>query len=192
MRKLLFILSCIILVLTAIGCRPKEDKAYKKAMANKVKITNILRSTGRPGMEDVIRQLESSDFFTRGAGGHHNHVGGLAKHSLEVYRMMRLFAPFQPYDSKVIIGIFHDMGKIDKGGWHPWRSVKLLGEWGLKLTDEEYTVIFKHHRPDLHYFRSPLRRALTMADVLSAGWWKLWHWKKNNVPEEEYNEDDPH
>ncbi len=174
MRKLFFILSSLILALMAAGCHPKEamDTRY---LSDKEEFIRILRTTGRPGMESVILELEKTDFYTRPAGSHHTFKGGLVRHSLETYRIMRYFAWFQSDDSIAIVALFHDMGKIDYGGWHPWRSVKHLKEWGLELSDAEYHAIFYHHKPGLKYYRSSLRRALSLADAVSTGWWKLWH-----------------
>lgn len=174
MRKFFFILSSLILALMAAGCHPKEamDTRY---LSDKEEFIRILRTTGRPGMESVILELEKTDFYTRPAGSHHTFKGGLVRHSLETYRIMRYFAWFQSDDSIAIVALFHDMGKIDYGGWHPWRSVKHLKEWGLELSDAEYHAIFYHHKPGLKYYRSSLRRALSLADAVSTGWWKLWH-----------------
>lgn len=183
MRRLLSILSVFVLFITIAGCQSKEDKANNRVMANRERIIEILRSTGRPGMEEVIRQLDSSDFFTRPGGGHHTEPGGLAQHSLEVYRIMRLIAWFQPSGSIAITGLLHDMGKIDSGGWHPWRSVKHLREWGVDLTKKEYFAIFYHHKPGLRYYRYGLRRSLTAADLISVSWWKLWHWRAKPSPD---------
>ncbi|MBQ7209888.1 MAG: HD domain-containing protein [Paludibacteraceae bacterium] len=54
----------------------------------KQKIIQLLRSTNREGMENVIRWLEQSDFFTAPASTnfHGNYEGGLAEHSLNVYQ----------------------------------------------------------------------------------------------------------
>lgn len=178
MMKLSHILFGLAVVFSLTGCRGKEDKEAKmeaRVQANKEEIISILRSTGRPGMESVISHLQETDYFTRGGGGHHTEPGGLAQHSLETYRLMRLISWFQSSDSVIIVSIFHDMGKIDEDGWHPWRSVKHLGEWGLKLSEAEYFSIFKHHRPELKYWKYGLRRSLAVADMLSTGWWKLWH-----------------
>ena len=50
----------------------------------KEEIINLLRSTERDGIEDVIGDLEQWGFFTAPASaGHHLNVeGGLARHSL--------------------------------------------------------------------------------------------------------------
>ena len=184
MKKLISIFSILVLIFAFTACESKEEKANARVMANKEKIIEILRNTDRPGMEEVIRHLEESDYFTRGAGGHHTEVGGLAQHSLEVYRMMRCIAWFQDSDSIAITAILHDMGKIDGEGWHPWRSVMHLGEWGFKLTNKEYYAIFFQHKAGWRYYRSsPLRRALTFSDIVSTAWWKLWHKSPKVDPE---------
>ena len=145
-------------------------------MANKEQFIQLLRSTGRPEIETVISHLDSTDFYTRPAGGHHTEEGGLVQHSLEVYRIMRLVAWFEPSDKVVITALLHDMGKIDAGGWHPWRSVKHLREWGFELSHQEYYAIFYHHKAGIKYFlHSPLRCALTLSDATSTLWWKLRH-----------------
>lgn len=175
MKAFVRIVSVLVLAFTAMGCHSKEEDAEAKVQANKERIVKILRATGRPGIESVISHLDSTDFYTMPAGGHHTEVGGLAQHSLEVYRLMRILAPFQRSSSIAITALLHDMGKIDTGGWHPWRSVKHLHEWGLQLTDKEYVSIFYHHKRGLRYYRYALRRALTLSDIISVGWWKLWH-----------------
>ena len=188
MKPLLFALSLFAAV-TMMSCQSRKKDPEARAMANRERIIEILRATDRPGIEGVISGLDTTDFFTRGGGGHHKEVGGLAQHSLEVYRIMQCTAWFLRSDSIAITGLMHDMGKIDYGGWHPWRSVKHLGEWGLKLTKEEYIAIFYHHKPKLKSFRFPLRTALTMADVLSTGWWKLWHRSPQDTPPDPVPED---
>ena len=178
MKKIFYILSCLLLALAAMGCQSEEtkaEKAHRKALANKEEYIRLLRSTGRDGVEEVIRQLEATDFFTMGCTSHHTQEGGMVQHSLEVYRIMKSVAWFRSPESVIIVSLFHDMGKVDREGWHTWRSVKHLVGWGFDLKPDEYYAIFYHHKVALRYFRSPLRRALTFGDVLSTGWWKLWH-----------------
>ena len=174
MKKFLYILILLALAVSVAGCKSK-DKKVDKVMANKEKFIEILRSTGRPGMESVIAHLDTTDFYTRGGGGHHTQAGGLVQHSLETYRIMRSLAWFQKSDSIAIVALFHDMGKIDYGGWHTWRSVKLLREWGLEMTDMEFMAIFRHHNLEFKYYKHALTRALIVSDAISTGWWKLWH-----------------
>ena len=174
MKKFLYILILLALAVSVAGCKSK-DKKVDKVMANKEKYIEILRSTGRPGMESVIAHLDTTDFYTRGGGGHHTQAGGLVQHSLETYRIMRSLAWFQKSDSIAIVALFNDMGKIDYGGWHTWRSVKLLREWGLEMTDMEFMAIFRHHNLEFKYYKHALTRALMVSDAISTGWWKLWH-----------------
>jgi len=174
MKKFLYILILLALAVSVAGCKSK-DKKVDRVMANKEKFIEILRSTGRPGMESVIAHLDTTDFYTRGGGGHHTQAGGLVQHSLETYRIMRSLAWFQKSDSIAIVALFHDMGKIDYGGWHTWRSVKLLREWGLEMTDMEFMAIFRHHNLEFKYYKHALTRALIVSDAISTGWWKLWH-----------------
>lgn len=178
MNKFIYVLSCSVFAFLMIGCQTKtskEEKINTKVMKNKAQVIQILRSTGRPGMEEVICHLDSTDFYTKNGGGHHTEIGGLVQHSLEVYRIMKTLAWFQHSDSIAIAALFHDMGKVDYGGYHPWRSVKHLNEWGLQMTDKEYIAIFRHHNLEFKYARNPLYRALVVSDAISTGWWKLWH-----------------
>lgn len=57
---------------------------------NKRQIIELLMSTGRNGMDKLVAWLESSDFFTAPASTkYHLHCkGGLALHSLNVYRLL--------------------------------------------------------------------------------------------------------
>lgn len=183
MKKLLYILILLALAVSVAGCKSK-DKKVDKVMANKEKFNEILLATGRPGMESVLAHLDTTDFYTRGAGGHHTMPGGLVQHSLETYRIMRCLAWFQKSESIAIVALFHDMGKIDYGGWHTWRSVKLLREWGLEMTDMEYMAIFRHHNLEFKYYKHALTRALIVSDAISTGWWKLWHKSPKNTDTE--------
>ena len=177
MRKF-YIFFSFLLGFFLLGCQSdesKEEKAHQKVMANKEEFNRILRATGRPGIESVISHLDSTDFYTRPAGNHHTEEGGLVQHSLEVYRIMRLITWFKPSESIALTALLHDMGKIDTGGWHPWRSVRHLREWGFQLTEEEGYAVFYHHKAGWRYYIRTLRRNLTIADAISTGWWRIRH-----------------
>ena len=56
---------------------------------NRTEIINLLRSTGRAGIDKVIAWLDSEPSFYEASAAriHHDNVrGGLASHSLKVYR----------------------------------------------------------------------------------------------------------
>ena len=143
----------------------------------KDRIFEILRATERPGIETVIKYLETSNYFRRGCYGHHKEYGGLAQHSLEVYEHMLSHANGFPADTIAVVGLFHDLGKTARrdGRGHGRRSVAMLDRLGFALTDMERTVIAHHHDRYFDVLRYPLRRHLTTADCFSAGSWKRAH-----------------
>jgi hypothetical protein len=101
------------------------------------KIIELLRSTGREGIEKVIEFLESSDFFTAPASTkyHSCNEGGLADHSMNVYQIFchknKVFKLNLPEDTLTICGLLHDICKANfyKNGS---RNVKENGQWVAK------------------------------------------------------------
>ena len=92
----------------------------------KEEILELLRSTGREGIEDVIGDLEEWGFFTAPASaGHHLNIeGGLARHSLNtckaamaVWESMKSLEPSLEHevkrDSIIIASLLHDVCKCD-------------------------------------------------------------------------------
>lgn len=85
-----------------------------------------LRSTGRKGVENVITNLEELGFFEAPASTvfHLHEPGGLAQHSLNVYKEAALIAKMQerlkpgveaavPADSLIIAALLHDVCKAE-------------------------------------------------------------------------------
>jgi len=103
--------------------------------------------------------------------------GGLAEHSLRVYKILDKlcdeYAPEIPNDTKIIVALFHDLGKIgdvnndyyipEDSTWHQEklgqyykindemtymthdvRSLFLLNHFNIDLTDDEYQAILIH------------------------------------------------
>ena len=88
----------------------------------KAKIIELLKSTKREGMDNLIDFLENkSDFFTCPASTkfHGNFAGGLAEHSLKVYEILEhkvknsILKIDIPAESIIIIGILHDICKVN-------------------------------------------------------------------------------
>ena len=81
-------------------------------------ICKLLKSTGRENMDKVLSYLETRGFYDSPASvRHHNNFrGGLAKHSLEVYRAaMELNKEAKlPESSVIICSLLHDVCKIDQ------------------------------------------------------------------------------
>ena len=138
---------------------------------NRTEIIELLRSTNRPGIEDVIVWLDTAPSFFEASGArihHDNVVGGLASHSLKVYEHARAdwesrddaFKTKYPLESIIISALLHDVCKkdvyyIDADGIPQWneenhrkghglRSVRLLEELGLSLTHDERMAIWWH------------------------------------------------
>ncbi len=95
-------------------------------MDNKEEFLNLLRSTGREGMEGVIEELEKLGFYEAPASTrfHLNVKGGLLVHSLNVCRvalelrevMIRMDDSLReslPKDSVIIAALLHDVCKAD-------------------------------------------------------------------------------
>ena len=121
---------------------------------NKKEFIELLRSTGRDGVEDVIAGLEEMGFFTAPASANHhlNTEGGLLLHSLNtckaalmVYEGMKTLEPGLDKevnrDSVILASLLHDVCKSDIY----FRSVKkkknTLGQWE---DTEGYKVSYKN------------------------------------------------
>ena len=84
----------------------------------KEEFLKILRTVNREGLEDFIRFLESTDFFTAPASAkyHEDYEGGLVEHSINVYNALsklnkELNLGFTD-ESVAIISLLHDLCKI--------------------------------------------------------------------------------
>ena len=125
---------------------------------NKRTIIDLLQSTHRKGMDNVIHYLNNSGFFIIPSSlhRHHNWCGGLAQHSLGVYMTARENSENLPKDSVIIACLLHDICKAGKYYYdsvgnihqrlvhihgHGYRSVKLLEKCGLILTEDERRAI---------------------------------------------------
>lgn len=92
----------------------------------KQKFIQLLRSTNREGIENVINWLEESDFFTAPASTmfHGNYAGGLAEHSInvaimahDVHEMLCKHRPelatIVTRDNIIIAALLHDVCKAN-------------------------------------------------------------------------------
>lgn len=88
-------------------------------MENKNRFIELLKSTNREGVDDLIEYLEGTDFFKAPASTkyHCDFEGGLCQHSLNVYdNIMKLSKEFDlgiPLDSLTIVSLLHDISKVD-------------------------------------------------------------------------------
>ena len=155
-----------------------EDKAIARIVAQRQEIIDLLASTKRPGIDNVIEYLDKSGFFYRASSplGHHNYPGGLAEHSLGTYKRAepRGRNAGLPDDSVIIAALLHDTCKSDRFWFkgrsirqhtpkcemdsrHSVRSIVILKDCGLQLTPQEYRAIRWHMKDEKYHSRDPKR-----------------------------------
>lgn len=90
----------------------------------KERIVDLLMRTKREGIENLIQWMEENGYFTAPCSTQHHlcKEGGLAEHSLNVVEFMEkmYMYPFNqvkiPFDSLIICGLLHDIGKCGQYG----------------------------------------------------------------------------
>jgi hypothetical protein len=138
-------------------------------------IISLLRSTNRDGIESLIKYLEDEGFFESPASArfHGSYSGGLAKHSLRVYEMLKdHVSTYKPniksgfgqmqykFDGETLIiaGLLHDLCKIgayvrtkDDDGWTNNRA-KEKGHAALSIKRiEKYIKLTKIEKLMIKY-----------------------------------------
>lgn len=149
-------------------------------------IEQLLLSTGREGIQKVVDYLKDSDFYTAPASSspkyHNCKKGGLAEHSMNVYKTMSKWVTDNQLeyrdDTIIIVSLLHDICKINtyepnvlKSGsvseakpykkndklaiGHGEKSVIILLQLGLQLSDEEILGIRWHMNAfdDIGYYK---------------------------------------
>ena len=116
----------------------------------KERFIELLRSTGRQGIEEVINYLEASGFFTAPASTSHHlsYEGGLMEHSMNVYDMamairgavVTLKPEMEkklPEESIIIAALLHDTCKANI-----YKKTKKweVGKLGIPVQQEKYTT----------------------------------------------------
>lgn len=120
----------------------------------KEEFLQLLRSTGREGVEDVIEELEKMGFFAAPASaGHHLNVeGGLVVHSLNtckaalaIWEGMKQLEPSLETEVKresiIIASLLHDVCKSDIYKRSVKKRKNALGQWE---DSEGYKVTYKN------------------------------------------------
>ena len=100
-------------------------------------IIELLKSTNRTGMEFLISFLQKSDFFKAPASTrfHGSFEGGLAKHSMKVYEILKhkvennIKGIQVPEESVIIIGLLHDICKTNFYKIDYRNAKNALGVW---------------------------------------------------------------
>ena len=125
--------------------------------ANKEEFLELLRSTKRDGIEDVITDLEELGFFTAPASaGHHLNIeGGLVLHSINTCKaalaIWEGMKPLEPSlatevkrDSIIIASLLHDVCKSDIYIRSVKKRKNALGQWedceGYKVSYKDFPM----------------------------------------------------
>ena len=94
-------------------------------------IRHLLSQTNRMGMNGLLAHMDKIGFFEAPCSGVHHlaEVGGLARHSLNVYNLAQAVADLELFDhaslyyqSIILVCLLHDLGKagqFDKPGYIP-------------------------------------------------------------------------
>lgn len=120
---------------------------------NKEEFIELLTSTGREGVKEVIEDLEDMGFFTAPASaGHHLNVeGGLVQHSLNTCKVaLAVWEAMKPLDpsletevkrnSVIIASLLHDVCKSDIYKRTTKKRKNAIGQWE---DAEGYKVSYK-------------------------------------------------
>ena len=103
----------------------------------KEKFIELLKSTNREGMNQLIEFIKKSDFFTAPASTrfHGNYEGGLLEHSMKVYEILKekvKTSPIEiktPEESIIIIALLHDICKSNYYKIDYRNAKNALGVW---------------------------------------------------------------
>ena len=101
------------------------------------KFIELLKSTNRDGMENLIEYIKKSDFFKAPASTrfHGSYERGLLEHSLKVYEILKekvKTSPIEiktPADSIIIIALLHDICKSNYYKIDYRNAKNSLGVW---------------------------------------------------------------
>lgn len=163
-----------------------KEKIYE----NKDEIITLLKSTNRDGIDNVIDFLNNSGYFhLYGSFNHHTYNGGLAEHSLGVYKLAKKFNKNCNEDSVIICSLLHDICKtkynfpegVEYKG-HGSKSVAIIEDFiKFKLTEEERLAIRFHMKGNIQRYileegedyekakKSDLRNLIYKCDKIDAG-----------------------
>ena len=103
----------------------------------KEEFIELLKSTKREGIDDIINFLERTDFFKAPASTrfHGNHEGGLLEHSMKVYEILKykvknsVMEVNAQDDTLIIVALLHDICKANYYKVDYRNAKNERGEW---------------------------------------------------------------
>ena len=181
-----------------------EDKAVARLASQRKEIIDLLRSTCREGVENVLQYLDDSGFYYRAssANGHHNFPGGLAEHCLGTYKHAKKDPRASRVDSNslIICALLHDICKSDRFWFkgrsirqhtpkceldsrHSVRSIAILKDCGLQLSQEERRAIRWHMKGANKRCRNP-KNDRDHSIAIKEDLWNIVFWADKNDAKE--------
>lgn len=150
-----------------------ESQFTKLFIENSIQeeIIKLLKSTGRENIDNVISWMKENHFFEAPASVmyHNNCAGGLAKHSLDVYRKaselneeIRL-----PQSSVIICSLLHDICKADQ---------YYINSEGKPIRNEE-TCKKGHGRRSMFILKCKCQLPLNYDEEMAV-WWHMGEYEK--------------
>lgn len=157
------------------------EKAINRVLVNQDRFFALLRSTGEPGVDNLIQSILKSNFTTARSHSHHHYPTGLIEHSLGVYDQMSLRAKGRGLKESDIIltGLLHDISMARNVEWsqiphrrgeHGRFSMKIAKTYLPGLSQEVMEAICKHrHTPGKsEAARNPLWAIVRKSDIADA------------------------
>ena len=148
----------------------------------KERVVSFLSEVNRKGIDNLIQFVKDSNYLTTAqCYSHHKCQHGLMMHSLEVLDcMLNNNLVGIPRESIILVALCHDLGKARLNrkkigsGDHPQRSIDILNQCGVELTDDERDAILNHHPKGFgdwfaNAFNSPIQMLLQIGDCKSTG-----------------------
>ena len=148
----------------------------------KERVVSLLSEVNRKGIDNLIQFVKDSNYLTTAqCYSHHKCQHGLMMHSLEVLDcMLNNNLVGIPRESIILVALCHDLGKARLNrkkigsGDHPQRSIAILNQCGVELTDDERDAILNHHPKGFgdwfaNAFNSPIQMLLQIGDCKSTG-----------------------
>lgn len=134
----------------------------EQIIQNEEEYSRLLMSTGRKGIDGLLRHLkENTDFFTAPASSkfHSNFNGGLAMHSLNVYKNFKSLLQLKDIpmdeDGIIITSLLHDICKCNYY-IKDQRNRKKDGKWesyDVWTTSKSLTVPLPHSARSIRMLR---------------------------------------
>lgn len=117
---------------------------------NKKQIIDLLLSTKRKGIDELLNCLEDGGYFTAKCHSHHHFVGGLMVHSLSTCKIALARGEGLSRDSVIICALLHDLCDIrgfDEYHGHGERSMRIAMSY-MELSPAERCAIRNHMRKE--------------------------------------------